>query len=154
MNKVVTLTGGKYAGQLTLAYKLGANSDAEFVKPYTDREVPIGVDPDTIGDYHFVSKDVLDKMIDEEEVLCSTEINNARYVIFIKQLVNDYNILVVDDYQLLDVKRRWSNLFTVKVHGRNEESSDRVDVCFRDDEFDEVFMFGVDDFDILEARII
>ena len=153
MNKIITLTGNKYCGKLTLAYKLSQNSDVEFVKPYTDKPFEYGVDPEKYGDYHFVSEDTLDEMIQEEEVLCSTKINGSRYVIFMKQINSPYSVIVADDCQLMDIKDKWSNLYTIKVRGRNEKPSKRVGVYFLDHEFDEVFHYKEDYFDLLEARI-
>lgn len=153
MNKIITLTGNKYCGKLTLAYKLSQNSDVEFVKPYTDKPFEYGVDPEKYGDYHFVSEDTLDEMIQEEEVLCSTKINGSRYVIFMKQINSPYSVIVADDCQLMDIKDKWSNLYTIKVRGRNEKPSKRVGVYFLDHEFDEVFHYKEDDFDLLEVMI-
>ena len=153
MNKIITLTGNKYCGKLTLAYKLSRNSEVEFVKPYTDKPFEYGVDPEKYGDYHIVSEDTLDTMIEEEEVLCSTKINGSRYVIFMSQIQSPYSVIIADDCQLMDIKEKWSNLYTIKVHGRNEKPSRRVGVYFYDKEFDEVFNYNEDDFDLLEARI-
>ena len=74
-----------------LAMDLAKNSDIEFIKPYTDREIPLDELPEKFGDFHYVSKDTLDMMIEDDEVLSSTLINGDRYVFFKFQLVAPYN---------------------------------------------------------------
>ena len=75
MNKVLTLTGYKNCGKYNLAMDLAKNSDIEFIKPYTDKEIPLDDLPEKFGDFHYVSKDTLDMMIEDDEVLSSTMIN-------------------------------------------------------------------------------
>ena len=153
MNKVITLTGYKNCGKYNLAMDLAKNSDIEFIKPYTDREIPLDELPEKFGDFHYVSKDTLDMMIEDDEVLSSTLINGDRYVFFKFQLVAPYNVLIADDYAVVDIRSNWSNTYSIKVYGKNQRDSDRVGVYLYDHEFDEIFHYGSDDYDALEWRI-
>ena len=153
MNKVITLTGYKNCGKYNLAMDLANNSDVAFIKPYTDREIPLEEIPEEFGEFHYVSKDTLDLMMEEDEVLSSTLIDGNRYVFFKFQLTAPYNVLIADDYAVVDIRSNWKNTLSIKVYGKNQEKSDRVGVYLYDHEFDEIFHYGSDDVDELEWRI-
>ena len=153
MNKVITLTGYKNCGKYNLAMDLANNSDVAFIKPYTDREIPLDSIPEEFGDYHYVSKDTLDMMMEDDEVLSSTIIDGNRYVFFKFQLTASYNVLIADDYAVVDIRSNWKNTYSIKVYGKNQRDSDRVGVYLYDHEFDEIFHYGSDDYDELEWRI-
>lgn len=150
MNKIISLTGHKNCGKVRLAYDLAKNSAVEYITPFTDKPVPL---EDIDDDLHYVSKDTLDLMIESEEVLSETMIDGYRYVFFKSQLTSAYNVLILDDYALADVKTKWKNLYSIKVYGENQIDSDRVGVYLYDHEFDEIFHYGVDDIYELEGRI-
>ena len=153
MNKVITITGYRNCGKYNLAMDLAKNSDIEFIKPYTDREIPLDELPEKFGDFHYVSKDTLDMMMEDDEVLSSTIIDGNRYVFFKFQLTAPYNVLIADDYAVVDIKSKWKNTYSIKVYSKNQIDSDRVGVYLYDHEFDEIFHYGSDDVDSLEWRI-
>lgn len=153
--KIVTLTGNKNTKKDYVASKLSENSDVHFIKPYTDAPLPIGEPSEKYGGYQFISKEELDWVIENEEVISLRKINGHRYVYTESQLQAGYNILVVDDYMLLDVRENYPirDIYSIKLRSKNEKKSDRVDSYLFDHEFDEVFDVDSDDFDELEARI-
>ncbi len=151
---ILTLTGHKHSGKELIAENFAKNSDVAFLKPYTDRPLEKGEYPEEHGGFHYVSKERLDKIMDHQKVLCCTRINGYRYVYLERQLTASYNVMILDDYALVDVKDRWKGrIYSVKVRSDDEVQSDRVGEYYYDHEFDEVFHYGKDDFDELEARI-
>ena len=148
MKNIITITGAKHTGKMVLASKLSENSDCIWVKPYTDNQRAY---PDC---YHPLIKEDLDKMIEDEKPVFTTIIRGFRYVVFPSQLNAEYNILIVDDYALIDVKEAWNeHIITIKVHSDREEPSLRSGVYLFDHEFDEVYNVDTDDFDELVWRI-
>lgn len=151
--KIVTLTGSKNCGKDVIAEKLSENSDVVYLKPYTDKK-PLSSAELIVG-YNVVSKNELDQMIKDNEVLSITRVNGHRWVYFKFQLTEAYNIMIVDDYGVCDVRTNWNgDLYSVKVVSKNMQDSDRVGVYLYNHDFDEVFDYDSDDFDELEARII
>lgn len=158
---VVTLTGHKHSGKDYVAERLAMNSAVKYIKPYTDkgnRHLRENEIPEEYGGYHFVTKEELDLMIQTEKVISITTIEHKgelhRYVFFESQLTAPYNVLIVDDYALVDFRSNWKGkLFTIRVKSKNQIESDRVGEYFYEHEFDEVFNYGIDDFDELEAKI-
>lgn len=152
--KIITLTGGKNTKKEVLAYRLAKNSDVSYIKPYTDREVSDEMDESELNGYNYVSKDTLDKMIEEDEVLCKSLVNGNRYVFFKSQLTHDYNVMIVDDYALVDLQGKWKKeLYSIKVKSNKEKPSNRIDTYLYDHEFDKVYNIDTDDFDALEWGI-
>ena len=152
--KIITLTGGKNTKKELLAYKLSKNSDVGYIKPYTDREVPFEMEESELDDYNYVSKDTLDKMIKEDEVLCETLVNENRYVFFKSQLRHSYNVMIVDDYALVELQKKWKkNIYSIKVKSNGEKPSNRINTHLYDYEFDKVYNVDTDDFDELEWGI-
>ncbi len=150
--KIVSLTGTG-SGVTYTAEKLAENSDVAYLKPYTDKETLSSAE--SIVGYHQVSKEELDLMIQTEDVLCITKVNNHRWVYFKFQLEEAYNILITDDYSVVDLWDRWDGeLYNIKVVTPENLKSNRIDVYLYDHEFDEVFDYKTDDFDELGARIV
>ena len=152
---IITLTGHKNCGKDNIAYKLSKNSGVSYIHPYTDRPVPEYMEAEELdADYNFVSSEKLDKMMDHLDVVSVTLINGHRYVFFERQLTAPYNVMIVDDYALADIKDQWSGrLYSVRVKSKNEVESNRIGEYFYEHEFDEVFNYDSDDVDELEARI-
>lgn len=149
--RIISLTG---VGNRTywVAFKLGNNSDVAFIQPYTDK-VKLNSAEIEAG-YHQVTKDTLDLLIESEEVLSSTMINGNRYVFFKFQLSEAYNVMIVDDYALVDLQSNYDGeLYTVKVVTDENLKSQRIGVYLYDHEFDEVFDPKNDDYDEFEWRI-
>ena len=153
---IITLTGHKNCGSDKIAERFAENSEAQWIQPYTDAPVP-SIEPisQKHGDwYHYVSKERLDKMIEKQEVLCCTRIKGHRYVFFKAQLTAKYNVMIVDDYALIDVQDHYKGkIYTIKVKSNNQIESDRIGEYYYDHEFDEVFHYDYDSYDELEARI-
>ena len=153
MKKIVTLTGHKHTKKDIIAQRLAKNSDVKFVRPFTERGVKNCSDDDLV-DYNVVLPSALDEMIDSEDVLTITKRGKYRYVFFKFQLTSTYNVLIVDDYQLKDIKDVWDDeIYTVKLTSKKEVESDYVGEYYFNDEFDEVFDVDVGDIDELEWRI-
>ncbi len=154
MKKIITLTGHKYSGKYKLANELANNSDVVFITPYTDKQIPIGEIAEMYGEYHYVPKEYLDHLIEEENLLSMTIINGTRYCFFECQLQNGFNILIVDDYGVVDIQNNWNGeLYSVKVWSDKEEESERVGKFLYNHDFDEIFHYGVDDVSELEWRL-
>ena len=150
--KIVSLTGVG-TGVNYVAEKLAENSDVVYLKPYTDK--PKLSSAENLMDYHQISKDEMDIMIQNESVLCMTKINGHRWVYFEFQLKEAYNILITDDYSLVDLRDNYGgDLYTVKVATEENLKSKRIGVYLYNHEFDEVFDYKTDDIDELGARIV
>ena len=150
--KIISLTG---VGQdvYWTACKLAENSDVVFIKPFTDKEKLNSAEWE--AGYHQVTKDTMDYLISEEEVLSQTLINGNRYVFFKMQLKEGaYNVLMVDDYALVDLQSNYTGeLYSVKVNTKENIRSQRIGVYLYDHEFDEVFDPKTGDYDELIWRI-
>ena len=154
MKTIITLTGHKEVKKDYIANKLAENSDVGFVRPYTDIDTPFLEEDGKQWEYNVVLPSVLDDMVSEEEVLCYGEINGQRYVFFQFQLVHDYNVLIVDDYYLYDLKNKWDGaIYSVKLVQKDQVESERVGVIYKDEDFDMVFDVDRDDIFELEARL-
>ena len=150
MNNIVSLTGHKNSGKVSVGLDLAKNSAVEFVKAYTDRPS----NDMWIDCYHFVSPEKLDALIEERDVLYKSMVDGHRYVFFKDQLTAPYNVLILDDYGVADLQGKYSNYFySVKVVSKNQKDSDRVGVYLYNHEFDEVFDYDTDEIEDLEARI-
>lgn len=155
MKKIVTLTGHKHTKKDYVAEKLAENSEVEFIKPYVDMELPKHIEPFEMEErFHIVLPAVMDDMLRDEKVLCKTEINGKRYVIFEFQMVKDYNVVIVDDYGLLQIRDNWDGeMFTIFVTSKNQKPSERVCEFLTPSEFDVRFSSDFDDFDELESML-
>lgn len=150
MNNIISLTGAKHSGKLDLGMQLARNSAIKFIKAYTDRP-----SNDLWSDcYYFVSSDKLDELIEKREVLHESKVGKWRYVFFVDQLTAPYNILILDDYGVVDVRSKYKkHLYSIKVVSANEKPSRRVGVYLYNHEFDEVFDIDEDSLEELEWRI-
>lgn len=149
--KVVSLTGVGGDTYWT-GLKLSKNADVVFLQPYTDKAKLSTAELET--GYHQVSKERLDELIESEEVLSLTMIDGNRFVFFKCQLEEAYNIMIVDDYALVDLQNRYKGeLYSVKVVTKENVKSKRVGVYLYDHEFDYVFDPELHDIDELEWRI-
>lgn len=151
--KIVSITGHKHSKKYELAYDLCRNSEVEFIKPYTDRELSV-YDIKDEDCCIYVSKNTLDIMLENYPVLSMTRINGARYVFFKCQCTASYNVMILDDYALVQTRDNWNDeLYTIKLYSKENTQSDRVGVYLYDHEFDEVFHYGEDSIDDLEVRL-
>lgn len=157
MKRIISLTGHKHTYKDIIAFKLmNLNDDVVFVRPYTDWEVPsYEIPEETVGDFNFVLPTTLDKMMEEEKVLSVRKIDGHRFVFFEFQLTGKYNVLIVDDYQLLDIKDNWDGeLYSVFTVSQKQQKSDRVEEYLYKHNYDEIFEYGVGDFDMFERRLL
>ena len=154
MKKIITLTGHMNCGKVKLAYDLAKNSEVSYIRPFTDKPTPFGEIQEEYGDFNYVSRDHLDKLIDEENLLSMTTIKGIRYCFFECQLQDGYNVLIVDDYGVVDIQNQWNGgLYTIKVWAEGQKESNRVGTFLYNTDFDEIFHYGVDDVSELEWRI-
>lgn len=144
---IVSITGHPKSGHIELAYKLSNNTDVGLVYPFTDNLA------DIYQEYHQVEKDTLDELINTREVLSITTINGYRYVFFKEQLVSDYNVLILDDYALADLKTKYKRLYSIKCWRHGQGDNDRVGVYLYNHEFSKVFEYDSEDVEDLEWEI-
>ena len=150
--KIVSLTGAG-SGVTYTAEKLAENSDVAYLKPYTDKEELSSAE--SIMGYHQISKEEMDNFLETEDVLSCITVDGHRWAYFKFQLKEAYNILVTDDYGLVDLRSNWKGeLYSVKVATEQNHKSNRIGVYLYNHEFDEVFDYKTDDFDELGARIV
>lgn len=120
MKRIITLTGLKQSGKVKLAETWDRNENVSYIRPVKN--------PKTTGRY-----------------LASAVVNGNTYVYYESQLVNDFNVLIVDDYTLSDLLTNYSDVVTVWVDNPKAEPSERVNVLFTKDDFDYVYNVGLDD---------
>lgn len=138
MKKIITLTGAKNSPVDTVALKLSRNENVDYILPYTDN-----VHADYDMGYHIVSKASLENMIETDYVLQVTRLNGHTYAHFKFQLVNDYNILIVDDYGLQQVEKNWNGKLSA-VYVTGGETSDRVGVMFGQEYYNYIIVKDTD----------
>ena len=144
---IIAIVGHPYSGHITLAYKLSNNSAVSIVYPYTDC-------PKTIyEEYNQVTPDVLDDMLESKTILSNTVIDGYRFVFFKEQLKDAYNVLILDDYALADMRGKYDRIYSIKCWSKCQGDSDRVGVYLFNHEFDEVYEYDNDDIDELICRI-
>lgn len=120
MKRIITLTGLKQSGKVKLAETWDRNENVSYIRPVKN--------PKTT-----------------EEYLASAVVNGNTYVYYESQLVNDFNVLIVDDYTLSDLLTNYPDVVTVWVDNPKAEPSERVNVLFTKDDFDYVYNVGLDD---------
>lgn len=154
-NKIVTVTGHKNSKkEFVVADLVKDDERVQYVKPYTSRELPPNADEIYAEDYHYVLPTVMEDMVRDEDVLLDQTINNHRYVIFAFQMTAPVNVVFADDYGVIQIKDKWDNLFTVKVHNQKEIHSERVGEYLFDHEFDCVFYSDKDDVAVLKDMVV
>ena len=151
----MTITGHKHTNKDILAKRLAENSDIEFVRPYTARELPNWGDADYLdSEFNVVLPNVLEDMMSTEKVLSVTEIGDNKYVFFDFQFREPYSVVVVDDCGVISIKDNWDGkVFTIRIVSSSEEKSERVDKYLNKHEFDAIFDFEKDDLSELEHLI-
>lgn len=154
MKKIVTLTGHKYCGKVSVAVKLASNSDMDLVYPVTDKPVPVEQSEYNRDEYAHVTRERMDELIEKEHLLSETVIDGYRYCFFEFQLKSPFNIMILDDDGVVQTKRNYTgDVFTIKVWSDRQAKSERVGEYMTNDEFDVVFHYKVDDISELEWRI-
>lgn len=138
MKTIITLTGLKQSGKVSLAEKWDRNENVSYIKPFTDNPKK------RFDDYPFLPAKQLAEKVANGGVLASTMVGDWDYIYFQSQLVNDYNLFIVDDYLLKELKEVYPNVISVWVEDSKGEPSDRVGVIYRKSDFDYTFNYGLD----------
>ena len=150
--KIIALYGGKNSKKDLLANRLANNSDVVYVKPYTDKEVPVYEEDWEMDDYIHLNAKQLSHKMEREVPLAIITLKSHRYVFFSTQFKENFCVVILDDAGLHGFKKMWDGeLVTIRVHSDTEEHSDRC--LMTDDEFDIVFNYDKDDYDELEHEI-
>lgn len=150
--KIIAISGGIDTCKDKLAYRLAENSDVVYIKPYTDREVPINLEVYEQDDLIHLSSEKLSRKMEREIPLTMETVNGNRYVFFKNQCTADFCVMILDDAGIFNLKKNWSGeIITVRVHSKNERSSSRV--LMKDSEYDFVFDWDKDDYHDLETAI-
>lgn len=151
--KIVALNCAKNGKADEVAIKLASNSDAVYVRPYTDRDVPVNQEDWNQDDYiHLNSKQLSDKM-ERENVAVSCKVGDNHYVYFHNQFASGFVVLILDDACIKVMKDMYQeDLVSVRVKSSSEELSERSG-NLRDGFFDVIFDYDTEDIDDLEWRI-
>ena len=153
MDLLIIISGAKNSKKNLLAMDLASNSDCRWIKPYTDREVPVNQENWEMDEYVHLTSDLLDKKIVDETVMASIIVDGDRWVFFESQFDSAFGVIIGDDSVVSQFRENWNGeLFTIKCHSKDEKYSERS--LLKDSEFDAVFCYGRDDYDDLEAKIV
>ena len=136
---IITLTGLKNSGKIRLAETWDRNENVSYIKPFTDNPKK------RFDAYPFLPTKKLFEKMDEEMVLATSTVNDFTYVYFKSQLINNFNVLVVDDYTLKELKEVVPNVTSVWVDDPNGEDSERVGVIYRKSDYNYIFNYGLDE---------
>ena len=149
--KLIVISGAKNSKKDLLASRLASNSDCIWIKPYSNKKVPINSDP--VTEFIRLNDKQLNRKLEQEVPLAETVVNGNRYIFFENQLNADYVVIIGDDRVVFNLKNNWKGeIVTVKCHSKSEEASSRF--LLSDEEFDIVFDYDIDDYDTFEAMII
>ena len=149
--KLIVISGGKNSKKGLLAHRLADNSDCIWIKPYSDRTVPVNSDP-VEDSFIRLNKRQLESKVSREVVLAETVVNGNRYVFFENQLNADYVVLIGDDRIVMYLKSNYEGqLITVRCHSESEQYSERN--ILPDKDFDIVYDYDKDDFDSFVVEV-
>ena len=151
--KIIALNCAKNGKADVVAMRLASNSDVVYVKPYTDRDIPVNQEDWEQDDYiHLNSKQLSDK-IEREPVAVSCKVGDNHYVYFHNQFSSGFVVLLLDDNCLKVMKENYGDdVIAIRVKSDSEELSERSG-NLRDSFFDIVFNYDIEDIDELEWRI-
>ena len=135
MKKIIALNGGKHSGKDRLALKWDTNSDVHYIHPVCSRH-----------------KDLIDNF-PYHQLLCSTMINGVSYNFYDSQLVDGYNVLIVDDYALKDLVETNYEVIAVWVDNPKSELSERSGRYYGKEEYDYIYNYGLDEQDTFLEQI-
>lgn len=150
--RIILISGARYTKKELVASRLAQNSDCIWVKPYTDKKVPINQEEWEQDDYIHIAEDALSDKMERDNPLAVVEVNEHRYVFFENQLKASYCVLVGDDSLVSYFKNNWDgDLLTIRCHSKDEKYSERN--ILGDDEFDIIFNTDDGDYDELEELV-
>ena len=139
MKQIIALSGLKQSGKVKLCELWDQNANVSYIKPFTDNPKR------RFDGYSFLPTKDLHKKMDEESILCSSMVKDFDYIYFQSQLINDYNLLIVDDYALKELKEIYPKIITVWVENPKAEDSGRVGVIYRKSDYDYIYNYGLDE---------
>ena len=135
--KIITISGHKNSEKVKLAEKWDRNENVSLINPVTTKER---------DDFIHLTPYELESKIEEERPLLSTIIDAETYCYFPSQLKNDWNIFILDDLCLKDLKDNFDGkIVTVWVKDPKAEKSMRTGLIYRESDYDYVFNVGMDD---------
>ena len=148
--KLIVISGARNSKKDLLAMRLSSSLDCVWIKPYSNRKVPINSDP--VTDFIPLNDNQLNDKLEREESLAETIAKGNRYIYFINQLKGDYSIITGDDSIMLSATHNWNgDITTIKCHSDKEMPSVRC--LMSDNEFDVTFHYEDDDFEELLEMI-
>ena len=148
--KLIVISGARNSKKSLLAQRLSDRLDCLWIKPYSNRKVPINAEPQT--DFIVLNDRQLNDKLEREESLAETIANGNRYIYFKNQLKGDYTVITGDDSIILSATHNWDgDIATVICHSKDEKPSVRS--LMGDDEFDYTFNYESDDFDAFVEMI-
>lgn len=135
--RIITLTGLKQSGKEKLAELWDNNENVSYIQPFTTNRD---------SEHLYLSKENMLVKMSEEPYLTCTMINGEYYCHFKSQLCNDFNILIVDDYALKDIKDNFDGrVITIWVDNTKGEASERVGHYYTKSDYEYVYNVGLDD---------
>lgn len=144
--KLIVVTGEPNSGKDYLASKLAENSDVKFIRPFSDKVIPIQTEPrDFPTKYNYLSEYKLTRKMEREIPLFERVIGKHRYVVFRNQLNADYVVLILNP-ETLDQLREIYDGEIFSIYCTNGG-------CSNPHDYDIVFNPRVDDIDFLEVKI-
>ena len=144
--KLIVISGARNSKKSLLAQRLSDRLGCLWVKPYSNRKVPINAEPQT--DFIALNDKQLNEKLEREESLAETIANGNRYIYFKNQLKGDYAVITGDDSIVLGTVHNWNgDILTIKCHSDDERPSVRC--LMNDDEFNHTFHYEKDNFDEL-----
>lgn len=150
---LIAISGAKNSKKNLLAMKLAGNSDCKWVRPYTNKQVPVNQKDWEMDEYIHLNDKQLEHKKSRDKVLLTIDINGSEYVYFEYQMNSEYVVIVGDDRVISYFKDNWDGkLITVKCHSNSEKYSERN--LLNDSEFDIVYNYDTGDYDDFEAKIV
>lgn len=136
--KIITVSGHRNSAKVKLAENWDRNANVTLINPVTtnmERE-----------DFIHLKPDVMEMKIEEEQPLVSTTLDGETYCYFESQLSNDWNIFILDDLCLHELKENFTGkIITVYVKDPNADKSARTGMLYGESDYDYVFNVGLDD---------
>lgn len=149
--KLIVISGAKNSKKDLLAMSLANNPDVVWIKPYSNRKIPVNADPH--DDFIALNDRQLNVKLSREVPLAETIVKGNRYIFFENQLKGEYAIIVGDDKVVYNIENNWDgDVISIRCHSRLEKSSSRF--LMADEEFDYVFNWENDDLDKFVEMIL
>ena len=134
--KIITLTGLKQSKKTKLAELWSKNENVSYIQPYTTNRD---------SEHLYIDKDKMYVKLGSEPPLHATMIDGEYYCHFKSQLNNDFNILIVDDYALKDIRENFDGrIISVWVDDPKGEASERVGHYYTKEDYEYIYNVGLD----------